>query len=298
MKRKKNSILALVPPNKDGALVLKEAIFFQQTLGLQLFIIHVIKDPSFYEKNFQAIKTAELIESAEKELRDFIKNTIGNLVTNDFKISVKSGEIVPVLLNEISTGRHKFLIVDKSDNEYDGSINNDKIDVLVSESKIPVLTLHNDFGFPKIRNIVIPIDITESTKKRLKWAKFFAKKYDAKVTVLSALNADVNVEKSLAYKNANKIKHLFWRNSIECEVKVLSVFEKEKHEVILDYIEKEKPELVIIRTHQDSFLANTNIGEFVSNIIHGCKVPVFSVNYSTNIFKSIFFKKIIKKQIN
>ncbi len=53
-----------------------------------------------------------------------------------------------------------------------------------------------------------------------------------------------------------------------------------KHQAILEYINKEKPELVIIRTHQESIFAETNIGKFVSEIVHGCTMPVFTVNYS------------------
>jgi len=36
--------------------------------------------------------------------------------------------------------------------------------------------------------------------------------------------------------------------------------------------------MVIIRTHQESNLNKTRIGKFVSELVHRCKAPVFTVN--------------------
>ena len=60
----------------------------------------------------------------------------------------------------------------------------------------------------------------------------------------------------------------------------LKVHKQKKHKAILDYIDKEKPELIIIRTHQESIFSESNIGKFVSEIIHGCRMPAFTVNYA------------------
>jgi len=42
MTGKTRSILVFVPPNKNRKLVLKAALYFQQTFGLQLFDIAII----------------------------------------------------------------------------------------------------------------------------------------------------------------------------------------------------------------------------------------------------------------
>ena len=101
-----------------------------------------------------------------------------------------------------------------------------EINELISQSECPVLTVNKDFGAPKIKNIAIPIDITQSTKKRLLWATLLAKKYDAKITILSALNANINEAKSLVLKNARKIRHLLWAHDVKCDIKILKVHNK------------------------------------------------------------------------
>lgn len=290
MKKMKHTILALVPPTPEGALVLKEALFFQKALGMKLRIMNIIQPGSFYIRNFEPKILDDIKASAKRKLVKFVHKTVDGDLPENTKISIKSGEIVSVLKAHSRKRKYEFILIDKSESEYENALSNAQIDELVSESTCPVLTVNKDFGVPKIKNIVIPIDITQSTQKRLLWATLFAKKLGAKITILSALNADANVsvEKSLAYKNAKKIRHMLWKQDVDCEVEVLRTQGDKKHEPILEYIEKEQPGLVIIRTHQESIFESTGIGEFVSRIVHGCKNPVLSVNYTPNSLASIF----------
>ncbi len=288
MTTKKNCILAFVQPGKYGEQVLKEALFFQQNFGLRLVVLNVIKSFTFFEKTIGNKDEENLITEAKDELIEFVKSNIKTEILNDITISVQPGDIESVLTRETNTGKYEFILIDKSRCEEEGQPCKKQIDKIVSESRCPVLTVHKDVGVPEIKNIVIPIDITQSTKKRLLWASLFAKKFDARVSILSVLNTNINVRNSLAYKNANTIKHLLWEQGIDCDVKVLGTFGQEKHEVILNHIEKENPQLVLIRTHQESLLANSGIGKFVSEIVHGCKVPVFSVNYTPDPLNSFF----------
>lgn len=288
MKKKAYSILALIPPNKEGEIVLKEALYFHRTLGVKLVILNVIKTPTFYERNFQSQEVEIALKNAKEELTNFVKKVIGNEIANNIVISVRAGNPINILLKKSKGDGLEFLLIDKSNSDYPGALRKDEINELVSKSKCPVLTMNKDFGVPKIKNIVIPIDITQSTKKRLLWATLLASKHKAKITILSALNANVNESKSLALKNAQKIRHLLWDHDVECDIKILKVHKQETHKAILKYLADEKPELVIVRTHQESVFSNTSIGKFVSEIVHGSKLPVFTVNYTPNPIDSLF----------
>ncbi|WP_167607725.1 universal stress protein [Maribellus sediminis] len=288
MERKEYSILALIPPNKEGETVLKEALYLQRTLEVKLVVLNVIKEPGFFERNFQPEETEIAIKNAKDELTSFVKKVIGNEIPDNVLLSVRAGDPVNVLLEKSKTDSLEFLLVDKSGGNYPGALEKEEIDKLVTLSKCPVLTVNKDFGVPNIKNIAIPIDITQSTKKRLLWATFLAQKHNAKITILSALKANINEAQSLALKNAEKIRFLLGEHNIDCDIKILKAYDKETHQVVLNYITKEKPELVIIRTHQESVFSNTSIGRFASEIVHGCKFPVFTVNYTPNPVDSLF----------
>lgn len=279
MENRLKSILAFIPQNKEGELVLKEALYFQQALGMRIFVLNVIKASSIFSRKFQPKKTESLENEAKHNLNDFIKKVIQEEIPKKLILKIRTGDVVSTLINESKIGGYEFIIVDKSKSSFKGALHWNKIDKFVSQSHCPVLTVNKDFPVCEIKKIIIPIDISQSTKKRLLWATLFAKKFNAKIQIVSALNININETKSLAFKNAVKIKHLLWDQGIECDIKILKVHKQEKHKAILEYIEEEKPELVILRTHQESIFSGTNIGKFVSSIVHGCKIPVFTVNY-------------------
>jgi len=110
------------------------------------------------------------------------------------------------------------------------------------------------------------------------WATFFAKKYGAKIIIVSALTLNLDIKNSLVWKNSEKLKSMLSQRGVECDVKILKAPGQKKHKVVLNFIREEHPDMVIIRTHQESNLLKPRIGIFVSELVHNCEVPVFTVN--------------------
>jgi nucleotide-binding universal stress UspA family protein len=211
-----------------------------------------------------------------QKLREFTKSSIPALALEHFSFRVKTGKRLPLLIRQSNKGGYEFIIVDKSNSE--SALNPGEIDKLISHSYCPVMTVHKNYSVKEITKIVIPVDVTQSTKKKLLWATYFAKKYKAKIIIVSALTLNLDIKKSLVYKNSETIKTMLTKRGVECEVKILNAPGQEKHKVILNFIQEENPDMVIIRTHQESNLKNTRIGKFVSELVHSCKIPVFTVN--------------------
>lgn len=278
MTTKTNDILAFIPQNKDGESALQEIINIQQTLEMRLFVLNTIKAPSLFIRKFRLKKLFGIVRIAEQELHDFIGEVIQKEIPKNLIPKIKIGDVFNTLIKESKKGSYEFIAVEKS--TINETILHNKLDKLVSLSYCPVLILNKNFPLKQIKKIIIPIDIAQTTKKRLYWATLFAKKFGAKIQIVSALNIDMDETKSLAFKNADKIKTMLIDRGIECDVKILKVHDQENHVAVLKYINDENPELVIIRTHQESIFSGKNIGKFVSKIVNGCNMPVFTVNYS------------------
>ena len=286
MKNKSHSILALIPQTEEGELLLNQALYFQRALEIRIFILNVIKSPSLIFKIFHAQKTIHLKNEALQELKNLVKRVIQKEIPKNIILRVKAGEIVPTLINQSKKGGYEFIIIDQSKSSTEGAMSMNEIDKFVSQSHCPVLTVNKDYPVSNIKKIIIPIDISTTTEKRLLWATLFAKKFNAKIQIVSALNINIDETKSLAFKQAEKITRMLSDRGVECDVKILRTHKQEKHKVILEYIDQEKPEMVIIRTHEESVFSGTNINKFVSEIVHGCKMPVFTVCYSKKHFPS------------
>ena len=280
MMYRSNNILALVPPDEDGQLILKQTLFIQKSLGMNIFILNVIKEPSFFNTLFRPRKLSYKRNEALNELKKFVENFVDGEIPRYMALRVKSGNTLRILFLQSKNGGYEFMIVDKS--ESPGGLSRYETDKLISRSVCPVMTINKAHFTDNFKKIIIPVDISRATSKKLLWATYFAKKFNAKIEIVSALNVNLSTRNSLAWKNAEKLKYMLIKRGVECEVTVLKTQIREKHKVIIEHIEKEKPGLVIIRTHEESNMTGTAIGKFVSEIVHECKMPVFTVNRLIN----------------
>lgn len=277
MKYRSNSILAHIPQNDDGERILQQALYFQNALGMRIFLMNIIKSSSFFAPNLKSKKNQIRHQRDLNKFTHFVKDYLQNDIPNNIILRISWGKIVNTLISESEHGGYEFVLLDKSEKNNVEALTKSEVDRYVSKSFCPVLTINKDYYFEKVKKIVIPIDISQRTKKQLYWATFFAKKLNAKIQIVSALNIDIKETKSLAYKNAEQLKQMLVHRGVVCDVKILKTHGKERHKAILEYIEQEKPELVIIRTHQEYRFSGKRIGKFVSEIIHNCKIPVFTV---------------------
>lgn len=276
MRYRSNNILALIPPKEEGKTILSFALFLNQVLGMRIFFYHIIEKPSLIDKIFHAKRARNERTETLEALRKFIAKHSSSDALKEITYRVKSGNPLNILTRQSKKGGYEFLLIAKS--KEISNLDSDETDKLISRSYCPVMVVNQNYELKKIKKIIIPVDISQSTSKKLLWATYFAKKFGAEITIVSALAFNMETKKSLAWRNAEKLKHMLTQRGIKCNVEILKAFGKEKHAVILDYIEKENPGLVIIRTHQESNLAGTQIGKFVSEIVHGCQMPVFTVN--------------------
>ena len=277
MKYSSNSILAYAPHNKEGEKIIKQSLFFREGLKKRIFLIDFIKSSSIMPALFQSKKQQELQEKALLKYRQFVKDTIQNELPKEILFRIKSGDPASALINESKKGGYEFIIIDKSNAGYRGGLSYNDMCKFISKSHCPVLTINKDYPVEQINKIIIPIDISQAIKKKLYWSTLFAKKFNAKIHIVSALNIDIKEKGSLAHKNAEKIKKMLHERGLDCDFKILKTHQRPKHDVILDYIDEEKPELVIIRTHKEFRFSGKKAGKFVSEIIYRSKVPVFSV---------------------
>jgi len=277
MKYSSNSILAFTPQGKESENILKQALFFQQGLDNRIFVMDFYRSASLLTKFFQSEKFINVQEEALEKFQLFVTKTIQKEIPKEIILRIKPGHAVPTLIRESKFGGYDFMIVDKSTGSYKDTMSKSDINRVISKSHCPVLTINKDFPTSKIEKIIIPIDISLGTKKKLVWGTVFAQKFGAKIQIVSALNVNIKERNSLALKNAEKIENMLKQRGVDCGVKILKTHQQSKQKVLLDYIHEENPDLVIIRTHQEYRFSGKMIGKFVSDIIHGTKIPVFTV---------------------
>lgn len=282
MKYRSNSILAHIPQNRYGERILKQALYFANALKMRIFLMDIIKSRTLFSPNPKSKRNQIRHQGALNKFTEFVKKHLHSEIPTNIILRIGWGKVVNTLINESELGGYEFVILDKSEKQNSDGLSKADVDRYISKSFCPVLTINKDFPIEKIHKIVIPINISQRTKKRLYWATFFAKKLNAKIQIVSALNIDIEASKSLAHKKAHDLKEMLENRGVHCDVDILKVHGQELHKAVIDYIEREKPQLVIIRTHQELKFSGKKIGKFVSEVVHTCKIPVFTVGGITS----------------
>jgi nucleotide-binding universal stress UspA family protein len=200
--------------------------------------------------------------------------------------------LVRTLIKQARSGDFYFLVLKQSAHQkgIPNLLEQNEMEKVIAHSYIPVLTVNEDSSPENLKNILVPIDVSENTEKKLLWASLFAKKAGAKIQIVSALSFNIDEHKSLTAQNARSIKEMLLKRGIESEIEILKVHEKEKHEAVLNYIETKNTDMVIIRKHQIASYKNTTVGDFAKEIISRSKVPVFIVSQSQGDIANLLHK--------
>jgi nucleotide-binding universal stress UspA family protein len=280
MKYRTNDVLVVVPLTDEGKIVLRQAINLQKIISFRIFILNVIPPLSFFSRYFNPHKVEALKKEALQKLTEFVKDFFGGEIPEKVILKVSTGNLVSTLIKHGQMEDYLFMILKRSIHQLGitNLLDQNEIDKIIGYSHCPVLSVNEESTQQELKTILVPIDVSENTKKRLFWASMFAKKANAKILIVSALNANIDVQKSLALKNAETIQSMLSERGIESELEILKVYGQVKHDMVLSFIDTEKPDLIIIRKHHVvSFFSNT-IGDFAKEIIHGSSIPVFTVS--------------------
>lgn len=282
MENKFYDVLAVVPFNDEGKIVLKQAMNLQRILPIRIFILHVVPVVSVI-RPFLSAKNIELLKNvAKQKVNEFLKDFFKGEIPSGLIPKIEIGNLMHTLVKQARSKNFHFIIIKRSlqKKRIPGMLDQNDIDKIISQSYCPVLSINDDSTPENLKNILIPIDISEKTDKKLLWASFFAKAAKSKIQIVSALKIDIDEQRSLASKNAESIKSMLLKRGIDCDIDIVKVFNQVNHKVVLDYIEKNKTDMVIIRKHRIASSSEKTIGDFAREIIHGSHVPVFTVGQS------------------
>ncbi len=155
---------------------------------------------------------------------------------------------------------------------------------IVSASKLPIITIRAGVDSNKnLKTIVMPLDSTKITRKKLPITALLARYFDAEIHVLgvftsSAENIRARIENYVAqtetYLNENNVRY----RTVFLEAGNIT-------DTVLDYAKKVDANLISIMTEQETTTANLWIGPYAAQMVNHSPIPVLSVHIeNTDLF--------------
>jgi nucleotide-binding universal stress UspA family protein len=279
--RKDNIERILVPIalTWEGEIAMEQAVKFQKVFGSRLTIMNIIPRTRERTGIFRKESPAMVLERAHVKLEEFVANFFGGKLPDYVNLHVRCGALIPSIIDASKEFSSQLIIIKKSKRIIGkfAAFRRHNAEKLIGQSFCPVLTISEDFTHEGIKNIVMPVDITKKSDDKVRWAIFLAKRFNARVTIISVLDINIEARTSLAYRKAVAIEDQLLGENIECEMLLITEASGVLWEVFLKQAERVNPDLIVIMTHEETILFGDYIGHFAREVIHRAVQPVFNV---------------------
>lgn len=194
---------------------------------------------------------------------------------------VANGPVSDKILELAASLKTKMIIMgtNGSKGQKEGYVGSNSLKV-VEKAQCPVVTIKGKSMREGCKNIVLPIDLTKESLQKVKKAIELGKLYGATIRMISV---SFSQDKSLVNRLIRKIEEATFliKSEVNCTSEIVNAVEGRDSlaQIVLDYADKVKADLIMIMTQQEEDLklvpiAATSAAHY---IISNSDVPVMSI---------------------
>lgn len=219
----------------------------------------------------------EIRRDAKIELQRIVEENSSLLKGGKFKIKQRKGKVYQELALQVKASNSELIVVGTHgisgfEQFWIGS-NAFKI---ISYAACPVVSIRYDYNIEKpIKRIIVPIDNSIDSIKKVPMAAKLAKAFDAEIHLLSIYTTTlVSVKKKVDRAVMAAEKYLAKENVVF----VTKVVQSNNLPITLvDYGKKVKGDMIVIMTDQEKANLSILMGDYSQKIINLSSIPILSV---------------------
>ncbi|REJ80373.1 MAG: universal stress protein [Bacteroidetes bacterium] len=274
-----NKILIPYDFSETADLALEHAVFMAKLHKAEIILLHVIESYSFTSAISNAFSKSQVefeskIESSANEKLEALANKLHHnsgmtvlyrtVMGKIYKTIVKMAEEMNIDIIIMGThgvsGFQEFLI---GSNTYK----------VVMASPCPVISVQTHATKIGFKNIVLPIDNSNTSRQKVKHCVELAKHYNSKVHIAGLANmTDTDILRRFDVK-IHQVKEYLDEHEIPY---TLEMFKGDNSaSIVMDFATKLNADLIIMMTDQEN--SGLFMGNFAQQIINHSKIPVMSV---------------------
>lgn len=147
---------------------------------------------------------------------------------------------------------------------------------IVTHAPCPVVTLRQDFKFgSKVKKILMPIDSTPQSGKKVFKTADIAKAFGSEVQILALHSTSLTSLRKQVDRHLGMVADHLEKNDITYSVQEMTTTNLTQDTI--NFALKNKIDLVSIMTEQETTQANVFLGTFARQLVNNCPVPVLSI---------------------
>jgi len=270
-----NKILVCIDFQEQSLAALHQCYDISRFLKAEVVLLYVIESTDLFSKLFNTDTDRAKAEVKQRLVNLIDKECAESKLTFSYVIKVgKVSESIIETANEINA---RFIIMGKNGStsgfkKFLGS-NTTKV---ISESDFPVISIKGSHSIG-YKNIVLPLDLSKSTKEKVASAISFSKFFGSHIHIVTVHSVGIIFQATNLYNRIKKIEKVFHNNGIECTHKFIKKADKDNYEYVLEYSNQVNADLIMIMTHQEGKVRDYYIGAFAHHIINESEIPVLSL---------------------
>jgi len=271
-------ILVPVDFSGDSMNALEHALQLANALGANLRMIHVKKTEKFVVPYHFDELDDSIIHTIQEYFEKLLERIGDKYTVKDgvFDFKIRKGSIFREVVNQAKYG-DAFLIVIGSHGasgfeEFFIGSNAFKI---VSNSLCPVVTLRSDFNKHELKRMVMPLDASVETRKKIPVVTDLAAACQAEVHVLGVHETSDNV----VVGNIEKYMEQAVKYFDDAGVDSVQVMRRGNNntETAIEYAKSVNADLIAIMTEQTQSSMNLFIGSYAQQMVNHSPIPVLCV---------------------
>ena len=152
---------------------------------------------------------------------------------------------------------------------------------VIKSSTIPVIAVKEKQTAPKFEKIVLPIDLTKTSRQKIDWAVKLGKKYNSTVHVIMELDEDELIERKIK-ANLLQAESIFEKYGVKFETHLLDdrKYPDNLGKDTIQYAEEIGADLIMIMTKSETAkLSELFVGSYAEQVVNSSqKTPVMCIN--------------------
>ncbi|MCW0482803.1 universal stress protein [Gaoshiqia sediminis] len=261
---------------------LEYAINLAKRTNGRIYLLYVIEAGGILEDLFvsvdEIVKVTEKVKEKLQALANQLQDTHHMMVLTRIERGRPSKKILEVA-EEL---KPRFIILGENHQGDDTpQVLGATVEQVTLNSPVPVITTkgnYKDFG----SQMVVPLDLTKETRRQLVSSIAYAKNYNTKICLVSALIGGIIFTESRIYRKLKHARHVLTENKIEACMKLFPRTKVPPYKRVLEFADEMNADLILVMTHQEGFTFDNYIGAFAHHIINESKIPVLSLTASAS----------------
>ncbi len=281
-----NVILVPTDFSPRSLLALNQAIFIAKKTKAEIMLLYVIhsdnKTFGFISEMFTAEENELIRDKVEKQIWAQLDQLIDSKKDSGITIKamISKGKAYDKVVEVSQSINAQFIVIGSNSAEL-----NDRIGFLGSNtsriiraSSVPVITVSTKVS-TDIKSVILPLDLTKQTQQKVAKAIQFAREFNAKIKIVSALlTNDPAIVKQLTVQ-MNVVHKFISEHYDNCSADF--VFGDEKTDtyasLLMKFAKEKNGDIIAIMTQQESKLIKFFMGTTAMDIVFNSDIPVLSV---------------------